>query len=136
MDRDRLHSIERWTQLLGAVLTLGAFLLGGLGWGLAVSLGAGIMILNTLATRFASELLRRGQEQGGRVQPVQAVMLFNLKMAGVLVALYLVINYLKVEPVGLVIGLSVYPLGAVCSALFDDQGSALAGPPSLEDQHG
>jgi ATP synthase I chain len=136
IDRERIRSIERWTMILGAVLTIAAFSFVGREFGLAVSIGAGIMILNTFATRFVSDKLwqsMRPDATAGRGNAVRAVALFNMKMAGVLLAIYLVIHYLHVHAVGLVVGLSVYPLGAVMSTLLDPPRENVA---PLEDQHG
>jgi hypothetical protein len=143
-DRDRLRGIQRWTLLLGAVLTLSAFLLGGSQWGFSVSMGAAIMILNTFATRLVGDKLWQGLRSvapANGSQTMRVVILFNLKMAAVIVAVYLVVRYLHVHAVGLVLGLSIYPLGAVLSTLLDPDGSMLSGPPNgngspAEDQHG
>jgi hypothetical protein len=122
-DAERLHAIERWTLALGAALTLGTFLCFGRELGLAVSIGAGLMALNAIAMRRVGERIWRlmqhdAQTQGSKKpSAARAVVLFNLKMAALLAAVYFVVRQLHVHPIGLVIGLSVYPLAAVAVAL-------------------
>ena len=58
------------------------------------------------------------------------MILFNLKMAAVFGAVYVAVRVLHAHPIGLVVGLSVYPLAAV--------GATLTYVPAvpLEDHHG
>jgi hypothetical protein len=132
-DTGRLHAIERWTVGLGAVLTLGAFLCFGREMGLAVSIGAGMMALNAIAMRRVGEKIwrvMRSDTAAGKGSTTRAVVLFNLKMAAVLAAVYFVVRHLHVQPVGLVVGLSAYPLAAVAVAL------TYVPPTPVEDHHG
>jgi hypothetical protein len=134
----RLHAIERWTLGLGAVATLTAFLCFGREAGLAVSIGAGMMALNAIAMRRVGERIWRIMQAdagGKRPSAARAVVLFNLKMAAVLAAVYFVVRQLHVQPIGLVIGLSVYPLAAVAVALTWTPPSDGADAP-VEDPNG
>jgi len=142
-DARKLHAIERWTLGLGAVVTIATFLCFGRELGLAVSIGAGLMALNAIAMRRVGEKIwtlmksdagADNQASASRSRPsvVRAVVLFNLKMLAVLVAVYLIVRELHVNPIGLVIGLSVYPLAAVAVALT---WTPPASTPT-EDQHG
>ena len=119
-DGARLHGIERWTLGIGAVVTIGAFICAGREVGLAVSTGAGLMALNAIAMRRVGEKIFRIMQAdagGNRPSALRAVILFNLKMAAVFGAVYIAVRVLHAHPIGLVIGLSVYPLAAVASTL-------------------
>jgi hypothetical protein len=135
-DGQKLHAIERWTLGLGAAATLVAFLSFGREVGLAVSLGAGLMGLNAVAMRRVGDkiwTIMRSDAATNKPSALRAVVLFNLKMAAVLVALYLIVQKLHVHPVGFVVGLSVYPVAAVAVALT---WTPPASPTSIEDPHG
>jgi len=119
-DTARLHAIERWTLGLGAAGNVVAFLGFGRELGLAVSIGAALMALNAVMMRRVGEKIWRIMRADAEAEKLgigRAVVLFNLKMAVVLLAVYLVVRQLHVHPIGLVIGLSVYPLAAVAVAL-------------------
>ena len=132
----RLPAVERWTLGLGAVASLTSLLFASRELGLAVSIGAGLMILNAIALRRVGEKIWSAvhvDTAGGKSRPGRAIILFNLKMAGLIAAVYLVVTQLHVNPIGLLIGLSVYPLAAVAVALTYVPPAA-SGP--VEDHHG
>ena len=113
----RLHAVERWTLGLGAALSLGAFLFMGRETGLSVSLGAGLMILNAFAMRRVGEKIFAAFRADTTAKPLRAIITFNLKMVGLIAAVYCVVKYLHVNPIAFLVGLSVYPLAAVGVAL-------------------
>jgi hypothetical protein len=135
----RLHAVERWTLGLGAALSLASFLTLGRDFGLGVSIGAGLMILNALAMRVLGEKIwsaLRVDTEGGKARPLRAIVLINLKMLALVAAVYIVVTMLHVHAIGLLVGLSVYPLAAVAVALthVPDTDSTPATP--LEDSNG
>jgi len=137
----RLHAVERWTLGLGAVASLASFLMAGRELGLAVSLGAGLMALNAIAMRRVGEKIWQSVHPdavraGSGASPGRAIILFNLKMGGLIAAVYLVVKYLHVHPIGLLVGLSVYPLAAVAVALTYVAPAVPPAPTPVEDHHG
>lgn len=113
----RLHLLERWTLGLGAVLSLVAFCFGRHA-GLSVAIGAALVSLNTFAMRRIGERLWAAyRSAGSNVRVMRPLLLFNLKMVGLIAAVYLVVTYLHVSGIGLVVGLSAFPLAAVAVAL-------------------
>ncbi len=128
----RLHAVERWTLLLGAMFALGAFVFFGVHVGLSVSLGAGVMILNAFAMRRVGEKIFAAFRADTRARPLRAIILFNLKMGVLLVGVYMIVKHLHCNPIALLVGLSIYPLAAVAVALTYV-------PPAevpVEDHHG
>ncbi|MEO6952132.1 MAG: ATP synthase subunit I [Polyangia bacterium] len=117
LDEPRLHSLERWTLGIGAVLSLVAFCFGRQA-GLSVSIGAALVSLNAFAMRRVGERLWAAYRgAGSNVRVMRPLLLFNLKMVGLVAAVYLVVTYLHVNGIGLVVGLSAFPLAAVAVAL-------------------
>jgi hypothetical protein len=127
-----MHAVERWTLGLGAIFSLVAFLCFGLHIGLSVSLGAGIMILNSFAMRRVGEKIFAAFRAESGARPLRAVVLFNLKMGALLFAVYCAVKFLHVEPIALLVGLSIFPLAAVAVALTVEPQSTA----SVEDHHG
>ena len=117
LEETRLHLLERWTLGVGAVLSLVAFCFGRHA-GLSVSIGAALVSLNAFAMRRVGERLWAAyRSAGSNVRVMRPLVLFNLKLVGLVAAVYLVITYLHVSGIGLVVGLSAFPLAAVAVAL-------------------
>ena len=135
----KLQAVEQWTLGLGAAAALVAFLVVGREMGLAVSIGAALMGLNAIAMRRVGERIFAAFQrdvQAGTARPLRAIILFNLKMGALIAAVYLVVTYLHVHPVGLIVGLSVYPLAAVAVALTHSPPPPDAPTDAAEDQNG
>jgi hypothetical protein len=134
----KLILVERWTQGLGASLSLGAFLALGRDVGLAVSIGAALMILNAIVTRRLGEKIWSAlhvDTAGGKARPMRAIVLINLKLIALIGAIYCVVTVLRVQAIGLLVGLSVYPLAALAVALTHVPAPTPTGAP-LEDPNG
>jgi len=111
MDAKHLIAVERWTLGLAAAVIAFAFLTLGPKLGFGASLGAVLMCLNAFALRKISERSQFFKK------PSAVVLLFNVKM-GVLIALvYVVIRYLPIDPVGFVIGISIFPAAILAAAI-------------------
>ena len=116
----RLLSVERWTIGLGAACSLASFVFLARDLSLGVSIGAALMTLNAIAMRRLGERVwatLSADTASGRSRPARTIILFNLKMIGLIAAIYLVVKELHVNPIGLLIGLSAYPLATVAVAL-------------------
>jgi hypothetical protein len=124
----KLQLVERWTLGLGAALSLVAFAFGRQ-TGLSVSMGAALMIVNAFAIRRVGEHILRM----GSISPGRAILLFNVKLLGLVAAIWAVITYLHVSPIAFVVGLSVYPLAIFAFALTH---VAPPAPDSIEDPNG
>lgn len=112
MDTKHLVAVERVTLALAAVVIAAAALALGrqMAWG--VSVGAALMALNAYALRrLGARAFKTFKSPGA------AILLFNLKM-GILIALvWAIIRYLKVDPVGFIIGISIFPVAIVVVAI-------------------
>ena len=128
----KLQAIERWTLGLGAALSLVSFAFGRR-TGLSVSIGAALMAFNAMAIRRVGERLFRAVTSQERVSPARAVLLFNVKLLGLVVAIYLALAELHVEPIAFMVGLSVYPI-AVCAFALTYVPPAT--PEAIEDPNG
>ena len=120
-----LVSVERWTLLCSAVLITLSFLFLGPRGQLGVCAGAGLMALNARLLRIVGNRLHR-RDQGQPLSLGLLLVLFNGKLLGLAVLIYLCIRYLKVEPLPFLLGISVLPLAIVLSAL----GRGLFEPPA------
>jgi hypothetical protein len=112
MDVKHLISLEKWTLILaGGVIAVGMLLLGR-GAAFGVTLGAGLMAANAYALR------RIGERAFATFkQPKAVLLLFNVKMAVLIAAIFLVVRYLHVDPLAFVIGISVLPVAIVIVAI-------------------
>ena len=98
-------ALERWTALLAAGAILVAWLATPRLISLGVSLGAGLMVLNAWGLgRIAARVL------GSGTRPGMAVLWFNLKFALLVAAVYLILRFVPVSPMGFIVGISVFPV--------------------------
>jgi hypothetical protein len=107
-----LHAVEKWTMVLSAAVILCALLFLGRRAAFGVSLGAGLMALNAWALRRIGQRVLRTFKRPGA-----AVLLFNLKMALLLLLVYAVVRYLHVDAVAFIVGVSVLPAAIVIVAV-------------------
>ncbi len=127
MEEKHLIAVEKWTSILAALVAAAALLLLGRRAAFGATLGAGLMVLNAMA-------LRRLGRRAFRTfkKPGAAVLLFNLKMFLLIALVYVVIRYLPVNPVGFVIGISIFPAAILAAAIRH----ALRTSGSHEESHG
>ncbi len=112
MDTRHLVSVEKWTLAFAALAVVTAVITVGGRMAFGVTLGALLMCLNAYA-------LRRIGQRAFRTfkKPGATVLLFNLKMALLLALIYFVIRYLPVDPVGFIIGITIFPAAIVATAI-------------------
>jgi hypothetical protein len=108
----RLSSLERWTLGLAAAVIGVSLLALPQRITLGVSIGAGLMCLNAWALRRIGLRAVRTADRPGL-----SLLLFIVKMTLLLGVLYLVLRYLPVDAIGFIIGVSVFPVAALISAL-------------------
>lgn len=110
-----LQVIERWTLILAALVIVVSALFTSRSTATAVAAGAGLMALNAWAIRRLTARAFRGASTGSR--PGLAVLLFNLKMAVVIAAVFVAVKVLGLDAVGFIIGVSVFPVALVIGAV-------------------
>ena len=112
-------SVERWTLICAAALITLSFLFLGARGQLSICAGAGLMVLNArLLHLLAARLQRVRDRDGGRPLPLGLILiLFNAKLLGVAVLIYLCVRYLKVEPMPFLLGISILPAAILISAV-------------------
>lgn len=108
--------VEKWTLLCGALVITLSFLFIGARGQLGVCAGAGLMVLNARLLRVLAGRLQRVYE--GRPLPLGLLLLlFNGKLLGIAVLMFLCIRYLRVEPWPFLLGISILPVAILISAL-------------------
>ena len=111
-----LHVVERWTLILAAIVIGATFFLAARPVALAAAIGAGLMALNAWAIRkLAERLFARAAGEGAR--PVVAVVLFNVKMLALIALCYVGLKVFGLDPIGFLLGVSVFPVAVVAAAL-------------------
>ena len=109
-------SVERWALLCGALLITLSFLFVGPRGQLSVCAGAGLMVLNARLLRILAGRLQRVYE--GKPLPLGLILLlFNGKLLGIAVLIYLCVRYLQVEPLPFLLGISILPAAILISAV-------------------
>jgi hypothetical protein len=112
MDTKHLIAVEKWTCVLGALVIGTAILFLGRHAAFGVTVGAGLMVLNALALR------RIGQRAcPTSKRPGAAILLFNAKMAVVLALVYVILRYVRVDPIAFIVGISILPVAIVIVAI-------------------
>jgi hypothetical protein len=130
-----LHAIERGTLLLGALVCGLSFLLFSPRGQFSACVGAALMVLNAWLLKRISVRLY-GLFVGQKLSAGRLVLLYNAKLAGLVLLIYLCFRYLPIEPVPFILAVSIFPLAIVLSPLWVP---AEAGdPPAAEpgDLHG
>ena len=126
MELRHLKAVEKWTCALAALLVGVAMVTVGRWTAFSLSVGAVLMVLNAYAIR------RIGQRAfNTRQRPGAAVLLFNLKMFVLIGVLFVVVRYLKVEPLPFIVGISIFPLAILTAGIAH----TLRAPPK-EESHG
>jgi hypothetical protein len=106
--------ITRTLVALATAISALSFGLGGVDRGVAASVGAGVALLNWVALRWFAARMMAGE---GAARAI-ASLLIIAKMGLLMAIVYVLINVLHLEPVGLCLGLSVLFLGPVVGGLL------------------
>jgi hypothetical protein len=123
-----LAAIERWAILFGASLVGTTLFWGSPRVQLGACVGATLSILNARSLRFFGSRLSKF---GGTSSVALLVTLFQLKLGVLAVLLYLALKLLPIQPIALVLGLSVLPLAIVARGIqYGLQTSAPVSPHS------
>jgi len=103
-----------------------AFGMWGVTRGLAALVGATLSVLNWLALRWLTERIARtdGPSKGG------ASLLLVAKMGLLMALVYILIQRLNIDPIGLAFGLGVLFIGPVLTALVSGQSFGVAAQPA------
>lgn len=123
-----LASIERWALLIGASLVGTTLFWGGPRVQLGACVGAVLSLLNARSLRFFGSRLSRSR-LGASSSVALLVTLFQLKLGVLAVLLYLAIKLLPIQPVALLLGLSVLPLAIVARGI--QYGLQASPPPAV-----
>ena len=115
LEPGHLRIIERWTLVLAAIVIAAAALVTSPSTATAVAAGAGLMAFNAWAIRRLAERAFRGASTGSR--PGLAVLLFNVKMAVVIAAVFVAVKVLGLDAVGFIVGVSVFPVALVIGSV-------------------
>lgn len=112
MDEKHLASVEKWTLTFAALAVALSAILFTRRFTFGVTVGAALMSLNAVA-------LRRIGERAFRTfkKPGAAVLLFNLKMFALIALVFVILRYLPVDPIGFVVGISIFPVAIVATAI-------------------
>ncbi len=112
MSFKHLVAVEKWTLGLAALATAVSLFLLPRRFGFGVTVGAGLMALNAwVLRRLGARIL------GGFKRPGLAILLFNVKMAVLMLLVALILRYLPLHPVGFLLGISIFPLAIVAVAV-------------------
>ena len=137
IDNRQLGTVERWTLALAGVAIALAWALASRRFSLGVTVGAVIMILNAVALRrIGARVLATAANKPGI-----AILWFNVKMILLIGVVYVCVRYLPIDPIGFLVGISVFPVGVVVAALQmqrdDSQQSDTDGtsPPAPNGEH-
>lgn len=108
--------VERWCALFALLFLGAALLLADRRFQLGVVLGSGLMLLNLFLLRgILSRLFRAFLLH--RLSTALLLVLLNLKLLVLGGVICLFTHYLKINPLSLILGVSVLPLGALCRAV-------------------
>lgn len=118
-----LVAVEKWTLILAAIVIGVALLALDRRLGFGVSVGAALGALNAwLQNRVGQRAFRTFSRPGA------TILLLNLKMALLLGLVFVVIHFLHVDAVGVLVGISVFPLAIVIVAIRNTIGPSGAEP--------
>ena len=109
-----LKRLERWTLVLAALVTGASLVAAPRPVAVAVAIGAAMMCGNAWAIR---TLTARVFKSRAGATPGIGVLLFNVKMALLVGLVCLALFYLRLDGVGFLIGISVFPVAIVAAAL-------------------
>ena len=135
MNLKRLIDVERTTLALSALLIAVALVFLSRKLAFGVTIGAGLVSLNTLS-------LRRIAQRAARLEPGKragaALLMFNLKMGVLIAAIWVILRVLHVEPIAFIIGLSSFPVAIVVVAIRSalTPSSPVSSAAGTEETHG
>lgn len=109
-----LRIVERWTLVLAAIASGAALVALPRAMAFACAVGAGLMCLNAAAIRWLTE---RAYKSAGGPTPGLGLLLFNVKMALLVAAVAIALFVFRLDGIGFILGISVFPVAAVCAAL-------------------
>jgi hypothetical protein len=121
--------IERWTLLVSAVVVGAALLAMPRAIAFACAAGALLECANASAIRW---LVERAMKSKGGATPALGLLLFNLKMAVLIAAVWIALRVLHLDGVGFLLGISVFPVAIVAAALSARLAPA---PPATPSDH-
>ena len=120
--------VERWTLILAAIAIAAATVLAPRATTFALTVGAAMMCLNAYAIRrLAQRLWKRAEEN----RPGALVLLFNVKMIALIGMVVVAIHVFKLDAIGFLLGVSVFPVAIVVAALRLNLGDDAAQPTPL-----
>lgn len=112
MSFKHLVAVEKWTLGLAALASVVSLLFLPRRFGFGVTVGAGLMVLNAwVLRRLGARIL------GGFKRPGLAILLFNVKMAVLMLLVALSLRYLPLHPAGFLVGISIFPVAIVAVAV-------------------
>ena len=132
----QMHQLERATLLISAVVIAASFVATSREVALAVAAGAGLMSVNAWAIRKLTERATRNDErgpvqgQGLASRPGLVLLWFKLKMALLIALVLAAVLVLKLNGIGFLVGISVFPAAVMVTAVR----AALADQPDDEQQ--
>jgi hypothetical protein len=111
--------------LIAGCLVVLAYVQWGAARGTAALVGAALSLLNWFALRwFTARLVNEAAERGSSGSAKALVSLLLMGKIGLLIAIvYLLIQHLRLDPVGLAFGLGVLFIGPVVASLVSGGGS-------------
>ena len=109
-----LRIVERWTLVLAAIAASAALAALPRPVAFACAVGAALMCGNATAIRWLSE---RAFKSSGGPTPGLGILLFNVKMALLVAMVSIALFVFRLDGIGFVLGISVFPVAVVCAAL-------------------
>jgi hypothetical protein len=126
-----LTAVERWTLGLAALAVAVAVLALDRHRGFGVSVGAGLGALNAwLQNRVGQRAYRTFKRPGA------TILLLNLKMALLVALVFVAIHFLHVDAVGVLVGISVFPVAILIVAIRQSIAAPDDGEPHNGESHG
>jgi hypothetical protein len=110
----QLRIVERWTLIVAAVVVAAATLVLPRPVAFACAVGAGLECANAWAIRV---MVERAMKSRGGATPGLGLLLFNAKMAVLVAMVAFALFVLRLDGVGFVLGISVFPVALVAAAL-------------------
>lgn len=114
LEPKHLKVVERWTLILAAAALACGYLAAPRAVAVGIAVGAGLMCVNAWAIR---KLVEKALPRVGDNAPALGVLLFNVKLLVLAGLVVFAVKVLGLDAIGLLIGISVFPLAIVVAAL-------------------